>query len=185
MKIAVYCSSSNRIPQAYLRLGDFIGGWIAANGHSLVCGGATGGLMSRVSESFRRVLPRPFGEQRLIGIVPELIVKSGRKADYCDELQVVSNMNERKQMMRETADCFVCLPGSYGTLDEMFDVIAAGTIREHSKPMYILNYKNFYTCLKQEIEHMRSLSFIPQEENYAPCFVDTMDELTAALNNFK
>ena len=185
MKIAVYCSSSNRIPLAYLRLGDFIGGWIAANGHSLVFGGATGGLMSRISESFRRVLPHALGEQKLIGLVPEGIVKSGRKADYCDELHVVANMNERKQLMRETADCFVCLPGSYGTLDEMFDVIAAGTVNEHKKSIYILNYKNFYAGLKQEIEHMRSLSFIPQEEFYSPCFVDTMDELTAALNSHK
>jgi predicted Rossmann-fold nucleotide-binding protein len=83
--------------------------------------------------------------------------------------------------MRTVADCFVCLPGSYGTLDEMMDVIASGTVNEHRKPIFILNYKGFYEGLKQLSEHMRELAFLPQVENYAPQFVDTIAELVESI----
>jgi predicted Rossmann-fold nucleotide-binding protein len=82
------------------------------------------------------------------------------------------------------ADCFVCLPGSYGTLDEMMDVIASGTIHEHNKPIYILNYKGFYEGLKVQVNHMRELCFLPMVEQYTPVFVDTIDELIQQLGNY-
>jgi len=182
MKVAVYCSASNRLSNEYLRLGSTLGAWLAANGHSLVFGGATGGLMSSVSEAFRKVLQHPFGEQRLIGVVTEHIARGGRRADYCDDLHVVSDMAERKRMMRELADCFVCLPGSYGTLDEMFDVISSGTVGEHRKPIFILNYKGFYKGLQTEEERMRELHFLPEQEVYSSVYADTMDELLAQLS---
>jgi uncharacterized protein (TIGR00730 family) len=90
-------------------------------------------------------------------------------------------MCERKQKMKEEADCFVCLPGSYGTMDEMMDVIASGTVDEHRKPIFILNYNGFYEGLKLQAAHMRSLSFLPQQEQYAPQYVDTMDDLIEQL----
>jgi uncharacterized protein (TIGR00730 family) len=106
-------------------------------------------------------------------------------ASNCDMLHVVENMCERKQMMKELADCFVCLPGSYGTMDEMMDVVASGTVDEHRKPIIVLNYEGFYEGLKQQAAHMRSLSFLPQQEQYAPIFVDTMDELMQQLTMLK
>jgi predicted Rossmann-fold nucleotide-binding protein len=75
----------------------------------------------------------------------------------------------------------VCLPGSYGTLDEMMDVIASGTVNEHRKPIFILNYEGFYEGLKQQAEHMRELAFLPQVEQYAPRFVDTIAELVECI----
>ena len=104
-------------------------------------------------------------------------------ANNCDILSTVANMNERKQKMKELADCFVCLPGSYGTLDEMMDVVASGTVDEHRKPTYVLNYQNFYEGLRLQIEHMRQLAFLPQQEQYAPIFVNTIDELIKIIDN--
>ena len=175
MKIAVYCSAKDRIPEEYLALGDVLGKWIAEAGHTLVYGGATGGLMSRVSNATKAA------GGTVEGVIPQRIIQAKRMADNCDTLYVVNNMCERKQKMKELADCFVCLPGSYGTLDEMMDVIASGTVDEHRKPIYILNYQGFYDCLKQQAEHMRQLAFLPQEEQYAPQFVDTIQELIDKL----
>ena len=92
-------------------------------------------------------------------------------------------MCERKRKMKELADCFVCLPGSYGTLDEMMDVVASGTVDEHRKPIFILNYKAFYEGLKQQAQHMRDLAFLPLQEQYAPRYVDTVEELLRELEN--
>lgn len=176
MKIAVYCSAKDVIPEEFLKLGEALGRWIGENGHTLVYGGATGGLMTRVSNAAK------VSGAEVIGVVPERIVRSGRKADNCDTLYWVRSMSERKQCMRTMADCFVCLPGSYGTLDEMFDAIASGTVGEHHKPVYIVNYKGFYDGLKALTAHMKELRFLPMEENYAPIYVETLEGLYEALS---
>lgn len=175
MKIAVYCSAKDCIPSDYLALGDTLGTWIAQAGHTLVYGGATGGLMTRVSNAAKEA----GGEVE--GVIPQRIIQAKRMASNCDRLHVVENMCERKQKMKELADCFVCLPGSYGTLDEMMDVIASGTVSEHRKPIFVLNHKGFYEALIQQTEHMRSLAFLPKQEQYAPLFVNTIEELIEHL----
>ncbi len=182
MHVAVYCSAKDCIPEEYLRLGDGLGEWLARNGHSLVYGGATGGLMSRVSDAFRRTIDgmddtTPAERGRIIGVVPNRIIQAGRRAENCDTLFVIGTMAERKQRMRDLADCFVCLPGSYGTLDEMMDVTSSAIVGEHKKPLYVLDYKGFYGPLRQQIERMRGLRFIPDQENYRPVFVETLEEV--------
>ena len=179
MKIAVYCSAKDIIPEEYLQLGDVLGKWIAQHGHELVYGGATGGLMTRVSNAVRKA------GGYVIGVVPQRIIRAGRLADNCNKIYKVATMSRRKQKMKDLADCFVCLPGSYGTLDEMFDVIAGGTVGEHNKPIIILNYNDFYNGLKIEAEHMRALSFLPQQEAYRPVFVDTLDELATQIETIQ
>lgn len=175
MIIAVYCSAKDTIPERYRCIGAQLGEWIASKGHTLLYGGATGGLMSITSQAVKEK------GGKIIGVIPSRIIKSGRKASHCDELFEVSDMCERKRKMRDKADCFVCLPGSYGTLDEMFDVIASGTIGEHKKKIYILNYDGFYDGLLQEICHMKSLNFLPKVEHYQPIIIDTIEQLIEKL----
>ena len=166
MKIVVYCSAKDAIPEEYLALGDALGTWIGENGHTLIYGGATGGLMTRTSNAAKAA------GATVIGVIPPRIKAAGRKADNCDELYMVQNMSERKQIMRDMADVIVCLPGSYGTLDEMMDATSSAIVGEH-----------FYEPLKQQIEAMRSLHFIPEQEAYKPIFVDTLEELYNKINN--
>ena len=179
MKIAVYCSAKDCIPEEYLALGDQLGRWIGARGDTLVYGGATGGLMTRTSEAAK------VAGAHVIGIIPPRIIAAGRLATCCDELIEVANMSERKQRMRDEAEVIVCLPGSYGTLDEMMDATSSAIVGEHHKPIFVLNYKGFYEPLKQQIEHMRSLQFIPATEHYCPIFVDTLEELYERIINIK
>ena len=179
MRIAVYCSAKDVIPEEYLRLGDELGAWIGAEGHTLVYGGATGGLMSRTSNAAKAA------GAHVVGVIPPRIKAAGRLATNCDYLIEVNSMSERKQRMRDEADVIICLPGSYGTLDEMMDATSSGIVGEHHKPTFVLNYKGFYEPLKQQIEHMKSLQFIPQDEHYRPIFVNTFDELYQEINNTK
>ena len=176
MRIAVYCSASDDIPEAFLKQGDRLGRWLARNGHTLVFGGATGGLMSRIS------LAAQENGGKIIGVVPERIIHSGRKCDWCSELIVVGSMAERKQKMRELADAFICMPGSYGTMDEMMDVLASGTVGEHHKPCFIFNYRAFYSRLISLAAQMKRLHFIPQEESYTPTVLKSLDEIFLTIN---
>jgi len=175
MKIAVYCSAKDQIAEEYLKLGDQLGKWIGEQGHTLVYGGATGGLMTRVSNAAKAA----GGE--VLGVIPQRIIAANRQATNCDSLYLVTSMNDRKEQMKRLADCFVCLPGSYGTLDEMMDVIASGTVGEHRKPIYVLNYNGFYTPLIELADRMRELSFLPQQESYKPQYINTLEELFEIL----
>lgn len=182
MKVAVFCSAKDCIPSDYLSLGTALGTWLAQQGFELVYGGATGGLMSTTSLAYKETSKQlQKADNRLIGVAPECVIKMGRKAPDCDEFYKVEKMSERKQMMRDLADCFVCLPGSYGTLDEMMDVISAGIVGEHDKPVYVLNYNHFYDGLEALVEHMHNLSFLPKNEVYKPIFVNTLDELYGSI----
>lgn len=175
MKIGVYCSAKDTIADRYKALGFELGQWIAQKGHTLVFGGATGGLMTVVSQTVFEA-----GGQ-VIGIVPKGICQAGRKSEVCTSLILTDTMSERKQKMRCEADVLVCLPGSYGTLDEMFDGIASGMVGEHNKPLFIVNYEGFYEPLYQQIEQMKALAFIAQEAAYQPIWVKSIAELTAKL----
>jgi uncharacterized protein (TIGR00730 family) len=179
MKIAVYCSAKDSIPEEYLALGDALGAWLGEQGHTLVYGGATGGLMTRTSNAAKAA------GAYVVGVIPPRIKAAGRKADNCDELYMVQNMSERKQIMRDLSDLIVCLPGSYGTLDEMMDATSSAIVGEHRKPIFVLNYKGFYEPLKQQIELMRSLRFIPEQEAFKPIFVDSLDDLKEAIAQVK
>lgn len=176
MTICVYCSANNNIADKYKDMAADLGRWIAQNGHALVYGGATGGLMSAVSNAAAEA----HGE--IIGVVPQRIINAGREALHCTEQHIVRTMNERKERMKQLSDLFVCLPGSYGTLDEMFDVIASGTVGEHQKPLYILNYEGFYDHLLNELQLMKANAFIPQQESYSPHIVSTLEELKKELS---
>ena len=176
MKVAVYCSAKDAIPEEYLALGDALGAWLGTHGHTLLYGGATGGLMTRVSDAAKAA------GGAVVGVIPPRITAAGRQAANCDYLIIVSGMAERKQLIRTNADIIVCLPGSYGTLDEMMDATSAGIVGEQHKPLYVLNYKGFYEPLKAQIDHMRALHFIPEQEAYKPIFVDTLEELYNEIN---
>ena len=179
MKIAVYCSAKDVIPEEYLSLGDQLGRWIGRQGHTLVYGGATGGLMTRTSQAAKAA------GAHVIGVIPPRIIAAGRLATHCDQIIRVANMAERKQRMRDEADLFVCLPGSYGTLDEMMDAVSSAIVGEHQKPVLVLNYRGFYDDLKRLIEHMRSLGFLRQAEPYEPIFLDTLEEIEQEITNLK
>ena len=79
MKIAVYCSAKDRIPEEYLALGDVLGKWIAEAGHTLVYGGATGGLMTRVSNAAK------VAGGEVVGVIPQRIIQAKRMASNTEQ----------------------------------------------------------------------------------------------------
>jgi uncharacterized protein (TIGR00730 family) len=175
MNIAVYCSSSNHIADYYLEAGRKLGEWIAANGHTLVFGGATGGLMSTVSEgAFNK-------NGKIIGVIPQAVINMNRQSPHCSELIEIETMSERKARMRVISDIFVVLPGSYGTLDELFDVTASAIVGEHKKQIIIVNENGFYDALLTLIDRMREEKFIPIEK-FKPTIVSDTVSCINALN---
>ena len=148
MNICVFCASSSSVSEEYRKEAYNLGSFIAQQGHSLVYGGATGGLMDSVAQG----CADSHGE--IIGVIPQMILDKGRESALPHQLFVVEDMNERKALMKEYADLFVVLPGGYGTFDELFDVLASKIVGYHDKALLILNSNDYYGGLLLQIETM-------------------------------
>jgi len=177
MNVCVYCSSSNNISERYKQSAFRLGRFLADNKFTLVYGGATGGLMDAVAEGAKA------GDGEIVGVIPEIIIRSNRLSKLPTRMITVTDMNERKKRMKEEADVFVVLPGGYGTLDEMFDVIASGTVGEHKKSLICVNEDEFYKDLLSQVEKMKTECFTPKNESYKPVFVQSIDECMNQISN--
>ncbi|MDP4239831.1 MAG: TIGR00730 family Rossman fold protein [Bacteroidota bacterium] len=176
MNIAVFCSSSNHIADHYKQSAYQLGELIAGSGNKLVYGGATGGLMDAVAEGARSK------NGKVIGVIAQAIIKMNRKSSLPTELLLTETLSERKAQLKAISDLFVVLPGSYGTLDEMLDVIASGVVGEHKKPLIIINQDGFYAQFINQIDFMRNELFIPQEEKYKPLIVRDIYQCMELIN---
>ncbi len=176
MNIAVFCSSSNHIANHYKQSAFRLGELIAESGNTLVYGGATGGLMDSVAEGARSK------SGLVIGVIPQAVIKMKRQSTLPTQLITVDTMSDRKAQMKTLADIFVILPGSYGTLDEMLDIIASGIVGEHQKPVVIINQDGFYNHFLKQIDFMRSELFIPTEEKYKPSIVQDINNCMELIN---
>lgn len=176
MNIAVFCSSSNNIADQYKKEAFRLGEMIADGGNTLVYGGATGGLMDSVSEGVKSK------NGNIIGVIPFAVIKMNRQSLLPTELYKVQTMSERKALMKEKSDVFVVLPGSYGTLDEMLDIVASGIVGEHKKPIIIVNQYGFYDSFLKQIDFMRSEAFIPEVEKYKPIIAQDINHCLELIN---
>ena len=176
MNIAVFCSSSNQIADHYKPAAFRLGELIAESGNKLVYGGATGGLMDAVAEGAKS----KNGE--IIGVISQAIINMNRQSSLPTQLITVDTLSDRKTKMLLNSDVFVVLPGSYGTLDEMLDVVTSGVVGEHKKPLIIVNQDGFYDLFIEQINFMRSEFFIPVEEKYKPTIVQDINHCIELIN---
>ncbi|MEM8738384.1 MAG: TIGR00730 family Rossman fold protein [Planctomycetota bacterium] len=149
ISVGVYCSSSGGNEPAFAEVGDRVGAGLAARGDTLVYGGGSTGLMGRVARAVHA--HRPAG--RVIGVIPEAMKTAEIAYESADQLIVTQTMRERKQEMDQRADAFLVLPGGFGTLEELSEVITHRYLKFHDKPIVILSPDGFYDHLLGLFEH--------------------------------
>lgn len=138
MKICVFCASSNALAPQYYKLASEIGQSIGSKGHELVYGGSNVGLMEELSSSVKK------SGGKITGIIPQKMKEKGLASSNADELIVTPDMSRRKYEMEELADAFIALPGGFGTLEEILEVITLKQLQYHNKPVVLINYNGFY-----------------------------------------
>ena len=141
MKICVFCSSSNYLDKAYYDEAIALGDLIAKNGFELVYGGTTVGLMGKVAEASKA------GGAVVSGVIPVFIKDKGISNPDCDNLFVTDNMRERKAKLESISDAFMALPGGFGTLEEILEIITLKQLQRHDKPIVFINTGGFYNNL--------------------------------------
>ncbi|RPD47598.1 TIGR00730 family Rossman fold protein [Hymenobacter sediminis] len=155
--VAVYCGSSAGTNELYTQQAQEMGRVMAERGMTLVYGGGRVGLMGAVADS---VLAH--GGQ-VIGVIPDFLVAKEVEHRGVTELHIVKSMHERKLMMADLAEGFVAMPGGFGTLEELFEVLTWGQLGLHKKPVALLNVAGFYDHLLRALDHMSDEGLLRRE----------------------
>jgi len=151
--LCVYCSSSDRLAPRYSAVATALGQEMVARGWGLVYGGGRTGLMGAVA---RAVKARG---GRVVGVIPEFMKARELAYDEADELVTVVTMRERKLLMETRADAFVALPGGFGTLEEIMEILTLRQLDVVRKPCVFLNQEGFYDDLLRLFDRMLRENF--------------------------
>jgi uncharacterized protein (TIGR00730 family) len=146
--LCVYCASSDRLDSKYYAAAEELGREMVRHGWGLVYGGGKTGTMGAVA----RAVTRAGG--RVVGVIPEFMKARELAYHEADELVTVTTMRERKLEMELRADAFVTLPGGWGTLEEIMEILTLRQLDVVRKPCVILNQDGFYDPLLQLFERM-------------------------------
>lgn len=146
--VCVFCGSASGTDPAFGAAARELGGALAARGLVLVYGGGRVGLMGAVA---RAALD---AGGTVVGVIPHALARKEIAEDACTELIVVDTMHERKALMADRAGAFVALPGGFGTLDELFEILTWAQLGIHAKPVAVLNAGGFFDPLLACLDHM-------------------------------
>jgi uncharacterized protein (TIGR00730 family) len=152
--ICVYCGSSLGADSRFTEAADALGAAMAKAGVGLVFGGGEDGLMGRLAHA---VIDNG---GRVTGIIPTFLVRREHALREAQELIVVDDMHQRKQMMFDRADAFIALPGGIGTLEELVEQLTWVQLARHEKPVLLADIGGFWRPLLSLIAHMNNLGFI-------------------------
>lgn len=154
MNITVYCASAEKIQSAYFEAATELGKCIGQQSWTLVYGGTDCGLMKCCADA---VLAN--GGSTL-GIIPECIYQRGVQAKTSSKLMITPDMKERKELMRVHGDAFVALPGGWGTLEEITEVVTLKQLGVHNKPIVFINIDGYYDLFFSFINDSKANGFI-------------------------
>lgn len=177
--ISLFCGSCNNAKPEYKAAAADFGRICALKGITLYFGGASIGLMVEAS---RAALA---SGGCVVGIVPEIFSNSSVIDTTLEELITVPSMSERKQLLEKSADAFVVLPGGYGTMDELFEMLTDAQIGQHFKPIAILNVNNYYEHLIKQVDRFVEEGFLRPFHRGLLLVADNLDDLFYQLENFK
>lgn len=145
--VCVFCSSSSNLSSQILTQSSNFAERLANKGFNLVYGGTNSGLMKLVADTHKKA------GGRLIGVIPEYMIQRGIAHDNLDELVSVEDLYTRKRVMIERSDIIVTLPGGLGTYDEFFEMVVLKQLKQCNKPLYLMNFNNFFEPLVNILKH--------------------------------
>ena len=175
--ILIYCGSSTGYNEIYKNTATEVGQILANQGLALVYGGGSVGLMGTVADA---ILANG-GEA--IGVIPSFMEPWEVQHKALTECIVTDSMHTRKQLMAEKSDAVIALPGGWGTLDELFEILTWRQLGLHKMPVGILNINGFYDPMLVMLEKMVSEGFV-KEANLKMLIVDdNIESLLEKLRN--
>ena len=156
-RICVYCGSNPGKRPEYAAAARQLADVLVRHELELVYGGADKGIMGIMADA---VLEQG---GKVHGVIPQLLMEKEIAHQGLTELHVVASMHARKTMMAALSDGFIAMPGGYGTLEEIIEIITWGQLRFHDKPCGLLNVDGFFDHLLAYLDHASSEGFLRRE----------------------
>jgi len=175
MNICVFCGSAAGNNPLYANLAAEFGKLLAERGHSLVYGGGNIGLMGIVADSVLE------NHGKVIGVIPSFLAEREVAHQGLTQLEIVGTMHERKMRMADLANAFVVLPGGWGTLDEMAEILTWKQLGLIHQNLFILNSNNFFDPLLNQMRFMVKEGFLRQENMDLVAIADSPQQLFSMI----
>lgn len=156
--VAVFCGARHGHDPVYTEAARQLGSEMGQRGLNLVYGGGHVGLMGEVADACLAA----GGD--VVGVIPDFMVARELAMQNLTELHVTDSMHTRKALMASRADAFIALPGGFGTLDELFEILTWRQIGLHGKPIGLLNIAGYYDALLGFVEHATKAGFVGERE---------------------
>lgn len=177
--ICVFCGSSDGNDKEITEAAQHLGHFFTEKNITLVYGAAKIGIMGTIAQTMLE------DKGNVIGIIPQFLQKKEVVHLGLTQLITTQNMHERKLKMQEISDGFIALPGGFGTLEELFEIITWLQLGLHTKPIGLLNVNGYYDHLLKLFETMVRNGFLKME-NYELLLVDTsVENLLQKMEEFK
>ena len=144
--VCVFGASGSELDDIFYQEARRLGALLARSGCGLVFGGGNTGLMGAVARGVREA------EGHIIGVIPEKLNVPGIAYPGCDELIVTATMHERKAKMESLSSAYIALPGGYGTLEELMEVLTLNQLGYMRAPVVILNTADYYAPLIRQLD---------------------------------
>lgn len=161
--VCVFCGASAGQDPIYRQAATEFGGMLGRQAVELVWGGGHVGLMGIVADAVLATGGRTYG------VIPEFMAQRELAHEASTQMLVVDSMHARKAAMAARADAFVALPGGFGTLDELFEILTWAQLGLHNKPIGLLNVNSFFDPLIAMLQHMHGEGFLRREHHHLLC----------------
>ncbi len=179
IRICVFCGSSIGNKDEYRYAAKEVGEYFVENRIELVYGGANVGLMKIIADTVLK------GGIKVIGIMPQMLIEKEVVHKGITQLISVDTMAERKEMMIEISDGFVAMPGGFGTLDELTEILTHNQLRIVDKPVGILNVDGYFDSLLQFFDTGANSGFVRKEHRDNIIVASTIVGLVKKMNDYK
>ncbi len=177
--LCVYCASSDRLEAKYAVAATQVGAEIGRRGWALVYGGGRTGLMGAIARGAKGT------GGTVIGVIPEFMKAKELAFDEADELITVLTMRERKMLMETRADAFLALPGGWGTLEEIMEILTLKQVDVLHKPVVLFNQGGFYDELLAFFEKIIRENFMRESIRRQFAVARSVDEIFAHLDDWR
>ncbi|XP_066377584.1 probable cytokinin riboside 5'-monophosphate phosphoribohydrolase LOGL10 [Miscanthus floridulus] len=178
-RICVFCGSSQGKKRSYHDAAIELGNELVARSVDLVYGGGSIGLMGLVSQAVYD------GGRHVIGVIPKTLMTPEISGETVGEVRPVADMHQRKAEMARQSDAFIALPGGYGTLEELLEVITWAQLGIHHKPVGLLNVDGYYNSLLTFIDKAVEEGFINPSASRIIVLAPTAQELMDKLEEYE
>lgn len=177
--IAVFCGSSSGQNPAYISHAEALGMLMASKGISLVYGGSKRGVMGAVAQACLSA------GGKVIGVIPDFLGNREIAHPNLTELITVKTMHERKMIMHKKSDALIALPGGFGTLEELFEMVTWSQLGIHKKPMGVLNVDGYYDDIEHFIKKAIKQKLIQAKNDRLIAFEAQVKPLLAKLETYQ